>query len=513
MPQANWLDRAISYVSPRAAERRTEARTRMQRAALTRNVYEAASVGRRTQGWRAVGTDANVETRTAGGRLRDVARDMVRNNAHAASAKLVITNNAVGAGLLPRVMADRAGRAAQIKALLTRHFDTTDIDADGRLNLYGLQALALGTIVEAGEVLIRKRIRRPSDGFALPFQIQVLEPDFLDTSIDGPQPNGNYAIQGVEFNAIGRRVAYYLFDQHPGSLMLGRRMATRGQRVSADFVAHVYRVDRPGQVRGVSWFAPVILRIRDFADYTDAQLIRQKIAACFAAFITTDEDGDFGVPNADGTIQPADPQGNYPVESFEPGMVERLRSGESVSFATPPTTQDFGPYASATLHEVAAGLGIPFETLTGNLGEVSFISGRLGRINFRSNVDAWRWNMIVPQMLDPLAAWTLEAAAVATGSTEPFRLGWTPPRWEMLNPAEEIAAAKDAIRSGLSWLSEEQRVAGYDPEDVRAGIIEDLAWLDANEVTLDVDPRRVTNRGVAQKNADPNAPDPADTRR
>jgi capsid protein len=121
--------------------------------------------------------------------------------------------------------------------------------------------------------------------------------------------------------------------------------------------------------------------------------------------------------------------------------------------------------------------------------------------------------MLVPQMLDPLAAWTLEAAAVATGSTEPFRLGWTPPRWEMLNPAEEIAAAKDAIRSGLSWLSEEQRVAGYDPEDVRAGILEDLAWLDANEVTLDVDPRRVTNRGVAQKNADPNAPDPADSGR
>ena len=500
----NWIDRAIGYVAPERGEKRAAARTRMDRSVAVRNLYEAASVGRRTQGWRPVSTDANAENRLAISRLREVTRDMVRNNPRAASGKLVITNNAVGSGLLPRVIATRPDRVATIKALLKRHFDSTDIDADGRLNLYGLQNLAMGTVVESGEVLIRRRIRRVTDGYALPFQIQVLEPDFLDTDVEGTLSSGNVAVQGVEYDLRGKRVAYWLFDEHPGAITRGPGSKGRGrsQRVSADFVAHVYRVDRPGQVRGVSWFAPVIVRMHDLADYADAQLLRQKIAACFAAFITTDASigDDDDLPESGGVSSTG-----LPLEQIEPGIIERLKPGQGVTTLTPPGTADFGPYESVTLHEIAAGLGIPFEAFTGNLGEVSFISGRLGRIQFRANVDAWRWNMLVPQMLDPIAAWTMEAATVVTGSSEPFTLGWTPPRWEMLSPSEEIAASKDAIRAGLSWLSEEQRVGGFDPEDVRAGILEDMAWADTNNVVLDSDARRVTTRGVAQKDADPNA--------
>jgi lambda family phage portal protein len=503
--QINWIDRAIGYVAPQRAEKRIAARARIERISRVRNLYEAASLGRRTQGWRAISTDVNSENRLALARLRDASREMVRNNPFAARAKAVIPHNAVGAGIMGRVKAERQKRVEDIKKLLVRHFDTRDIDADGRLNLYGLQSLVMATVVEAGEVLVRRRIRRPTDGYALPFQIQVLEADFIDTNVEGPQPNGNFAVQGIEFDLRGKRVAYFLFDNHPGSSTTGSRSSTRSQRVSADFIAHIYRVDRPGQVRGVSWFAPVMVRMRDLADYTDAQLVRQKIAACFAAFITAEEGFDSGDP--EGTT--AGP-GAYPIESFEPGMIERLRQGESVTFASPPSTADFAPYQSATLHEIASGLSVPYEALTGDLTNVSFISGRLGRIEFRSSVDSWRWNMLIPQMLDPLAAWTQEAAAVATGSSEPFTLGWTPPRWEMLDPAAEIESAAKAIRSGLSWQSEELRLQGYDPDEAFAGMKADFDKLDALGLVLDIDPRKVTTRGVAQKSADPNAPDPAD---
>ena len=110
-------------------------------------------------------------------------------------------------------------------------------------------------------------------------------------------------------------------------------------------------------------------------------------------------------------------------------------------------------------------------------------------------------------MLDPLGAWTQEAAAVANGSSEPFPLGWTPPRSEMLDPAAEIESSKSAIRAGLSWLSEEQRIAGFDPEDVFAGMKSDFDKLDELGLILDIDPRNTTTRGVSQKNADPNAAD------
>ncbi len=509
----NWLDRAILAVAPRAGERRIAARQRVDRMATTRALYEGASISRRTQGWRATGTDANTETRHAIGRLRNVARDMVRNNGYAARAKTVIQHNVVGTGILPQVTADSERRAAAVKKLLKQHFESTDIDADGRHNLYGLQDLAIGTIVEAGEVLIRMRPRRAEDKLALPFQLQVLEPDFIDSSVEGVLSNGNIAVQGVEFDLIGRRVAYYLFDQHPGSMLPGVRSGFRGTRVSADFVAHVFRVDRPGQVRGVSWFAPVMTLMRDWADYRDAQLIRQKIAACFAAFVTTEDDG----VDPGAVTETQDPENGYqyaatspsgiPVEQFEPGMIERLRQGESVEFATPPTTQDFAPYASETLGEAAVGLGISREAFTGNLSGVNYSSGRMGWLEFGRNIESWRWNMLIPQMLGAVDRWTHQAVAVVTGSTEPWSLTWTPPRREMIDPSVEIDAAKKAIRTGLSSRSEEQRRLGYSPEELAAEQARDNEVADKNGLIFDSDPRRVTDKGVSQKIADPNAPD------
>lgn len=494
----NWLDRAIGFVAPTRAAARVEARNKIARLTQVRNLYEAASLSRRTQGWRTVSTDASSEVRAASGRLRDVSRDLVRNNAYAARAVNVIAHAVVGAGIIPQTKADRPERVAQIQDIVRRHFDTTDIDADGRLNLYGLQGLAMRTIAESGSVLVRKRVRRMADGFTIPLQLQVLEPDYLDRTVNGVQPNGNFAVDGIEFGVIGQRVAYHVYDQHPGS-MTGKSRIRGSSRVSADFMAHVYRVDRAGQVDGVPWFAPVIMRMRDFADYIDAQLMRQKIAACFAAFITQAEGYDD--TNAEASAS------GYPIEAFEPGMIERLREGESVTFGQPPSVADFLPYSKVTLHEIAAGIGIPYECMTGDLSEVSFISGRLGRIDFRQAIDAWRWNMIIPQMMGPISKWAVEAASVATGSSEPFRFAWTPPKYEMVDPSSEVPAIRDSIRSGLSSRSEERRKLGYDSDEIDQEMAADNKRADDLGLIFDTDPRLVTNRGVAQKNADPNAPD------
>ncbi|WP_163070242.1 phage portal protein, partial [Acinetobacter nosocomialis] len=75
--------------------------------------------------------------------------------------------------------------------------------------------------VEAGECLVRRRKRFSSDGLPVPMQLQVLEADFLDEARSGK--NGkNEIIQGVEFDPVGRRVAYWLFDEHPGSALAMR---------------------------------------------------------------------------------------------------------------------------------------------------------------------------------------------------------------------------------------------------------------------------------------------------
>ena len=73
-------------------------------------------------------------------------------------------------------------------------------------------------LAESGECLVRLRERRVEDGLPVPLQLQVLEPDHLDASKTGDLPNGGFVLQGVEFDALGRRRAYWLY---PGASRRG----------------------------------------------------------------------------------------------------------------------------------------------------------------------------------------------------------------------------------------------------------------------------------------------------
>ena len=119
------------------------ARFKTLRVREARALYEGAAAGRRTAGWRHGNVDANAENGAALTKLRDVSRDLIRNNAYARRAKMTIQNNTVGSGIVPRVTTD----AENVGDLIKRHFETIAIDARGRRNLYGLQNLIMGMVV------------------------------------------------------------------------------------------------------------------------------------------------------------------------------------------------------------------------------------------------------------------------------------------------------------------------------------------------------------------------------
>ncbi|GAB5376480.1 MAG: phage portal protein [Acuticoccus sp.] len=451
----NIFDRAVALVSPERALARQRARAAL--AAMER--YEAARANRRTRGWATPSTDATTATRGDLHRLRDVSRDLVRNNAWAQRGVSVVANNTIGAGIIPQVRQGDGAPHEELEALARAWADTTACDADGRHDLYGLQLQAMRCIVESGEVLIRRRWRRGADGLALPMQLQVLEPDHLDPSADGARGARN-VVQGVEFDAIGRRVAYFVRETHPGSF--GRHATSR--RIPAEEIIHVYRVDRPGQVRGVPWLAPIALRLNDFRDYEDAQLVRQKIAACYAAFVhmpidveaITDAPAGADLGGEAGSLQ----------QSFEPGMIERLPPGWQVQIANPPKVDGYTDYTAVTLRAIAAGLGVSYEALSGDLSQVNFSSARMGWLEFQRNIDVWRWGMLAPTMLNRLGAWFLEASSQVLGPSADAQVVWTPPRREMVNPADEVPALVDMIRAGFTSRSEIIRSYGYDPTTV-----------------------------------------------
>lgn len=460
----NFLDRAISGVAPIWAKKRMQARMAMK---LATAHYDAATTGRRSKSWRPSGTDADGAA-SRRDRLAYVSRDMIRNTPFAFRAQQVITNNVVGDGIIPKVTGGTEALKRRGLELVNRHLDTTAIDADGRQNLYGLQRLAMNAIIDAGEVIIRRRRRNRSDGLPLPFQIQVLEADYIDTAWDGVSANGNPIKEGIEYDLIGRRVAYYLYDDHPGAALQG---ITRGRfvsrRVPASEILHIYRQDRPGQMRGVSWYAPIALNLSDLGDYQDAQLVRQKIAACFAAFRYT-VDGELPAPDDEDPANVG--------TTLNPGAISTLAPGEDIRFADPPGVDGFDEFNRVVLRSVAAGLGITYEALVGDMSQVNFSSARMGRLEMNRNVSSWQWLMMIPQFLDPFAKWFLEAWAkqdiderIATRAG----MQWAPPHQTIVDPTREIPAMMTAISGGLQSWQGTVRSLGHDPERLLEEIAED----------------------------------------
>lgn len=484
------LDRFLLAVAPKFAIARIKARSVAQ-------TYEAAGSGRRTAGWGRSSSDANAAIRPALMALRELSRDLRRNNGWARRGIQVIRNNTVGWGIVPKPIHANKRVAEAALDVWKEWAGSTRCDHDGRLPFYGLQRQVMDTVVESGECLVVRQPASSKDGLPVPMKIQVLEPDYLSPIRDGIwTEGGGIIIQGIEFDKGGRRIAYWLYTRHPGSALAGATI--RGApfatiRVPAEDVLHIYDCERPGQVRGVPWLASAISRLQDLAGYQDAELMQQKIAACFAAFITDFE----GAATAIGEQDPSDAE----LETLEPGHIAYLPPGKQVSFATPPIPAP-ASFAMSQLRAIAASLGVTYEDLTGDYSQVNFSSARMARLAHWSNVHDWRENMLIPQLCQGVWGWVMElAAGLYSWPTAPAA-EWVPPPMPMLEPDKEGLAYSRLMRNGIMTLSQVIREQGYDPETHLAEIAANNKRLDDLKIVLDSDPRRTNAQGIAQAPAE-----------
>jgi lambda family phage portal protein len=468
--------------------------------------FDAASVGRRTDGWHRLGTDANA---AASGptlaRLRAQGRDLVRNNPWARRGLRRILSDTIGCGIRPKA----TGRGADLIMQRWQTWaETTECDAAGRLNFYGLQRLAMNTIIQSGEVLIRRRFRLPVDGLSVPLQLQILEPDFLDTTRDGYLGDaGGPIVQGIEHDALGRRVAYWLFDRHPGSngpIGTGGAISPISKRVPADGVLHVFDIDRPGQVRAGSWFASVDLRLHDFLEFEDATLVKQKFAACTAAFVT-DLDGFGAATGLAGT----DTTTGQPTDTIEPGTIIQLQPGKQVNTPSPPASNDHASYSATALRGVAAGLGTTYSGISADYSQANYSSERAARLDLRGDVEVWQELMLIPQLCQPAWKWFLNAMILAGDDVADQPAEWTCQPMAIIDPEKEADADIKEIRGGLKSWAEAVRQRGYDPDKVLAEIIAYNRKRDAGEVVLDSDPRQTNSAGQRQGASAPATSEPA----
>ena len=456
----NWLDRAIVSISPERGLRRVRAKAK---ASVVMN-YDAASKGRRTYGWKAPGTAADSAAGANRARLRNLSRDMIRNRSLAARGQAVVTGNVVGTGIMPSVRMADGDDATAAMEVIRDHILTPAIDVYGVNALPGIQTQIMNTVFADGEVLVRRRMRdlRFEPGLQLPFQVQVLEVDHLDETIF---TNGqNEVIDGIEYGPTGKAVAYHLFDQHPGDnrrITSGRFTSTR---VPAQQILHIRRLDRPGQMRGVPWLAPVMMTLGELSDYQEAQILKQRIAALLAFFVEAGEDGAV----YDGKD----------LAEIGPGSVVGLQAGQKMVASQPPTVDGYPDFMREGIRTIATGLGLTYESF-GDLTGVNFSSGRMGRMEMDRFIQVWQQQIIIGELCNGIAGWTLDTWPLVQISrglpAAPKALEWTAPRRPLIDPSKEIGAAIEEIDAGLNSRQRKQREMGLDPDVIARERAEDAA--------------------------------------
>ncbi|MEI8397362.1 MAG: phage portal protein, partial [Rhodospirillaceae bacterium] len=283
---------------------------------------EAGALGRRLSSFVPASYHINTLIAASGPTVTARARYLVRNNGFALSAAESFAGNAVGDGIKPSSLIKDAVIKERIQQAWLRWTDESD--AEDLSDLYGQMRRVARELFIAGEVFIRFRPRRPSDGLSVPLQLQMLPSEQLAVTLNQSAPGGNLISLGIEVNPIGQRVAYWFWRNHPGDIT--ERSFTGGVpvRVPASEVLHIYDAVEGGQKRGLSRLAPAIVKLWLLDLYDDAELDRKKVAALFAGFVTR--------PDADGTLigEGAPDAGGAAVAGLQPGTLQVLLPGEDI---------------------------------------------------------------------------------------------------------------------------------------------------------------------------------------
>jgi lambda family phage portal protein len=433
--------------------------------------FEAGLANRRLKGFQPSRVHLNTLIAAAGSDITARARWLVRNNGYATNAIESWAGNVVGAGIKPSSMITDSGVKAQVQKLW---LDWTDeADAEGFTDFYGLQRRAAREVFIAGEVFFRFRPRRSEDGLTVPLQLQMLPSEMLPIN-----RNGNVIRQGIEFDAIGRRVAYHFLRRHPGD-MTDPGLAGEVVRLPASEIVHVIDPVDAGQLRGVSRFAAGIVKLFLLDQYDDAELDRKKVAAMHALFITTPAPAE-PLDAAEGRDE-----NDERTIDLQPGQITMLEPGEEVQTSAPADSgQTYEPFQYRTLLQVSAALGVPYAYLSNDMLKANYSNSRLALLEFRRRIEAYQHAVVVWQLCRQVWARWMDTAVLAGALDLPryddrrreyLACGWLPPKWDWVDPLKDARAEIEQIDAGLKSRTQALAERGYDSEQVDAEIAADRA--------------------------------------
>jgi lambda family phage portal protein len=447
--------------------------------------------------------------------LRARAQYLVRNNSHAAGFVTELANQVIGSdGILLQAKIKTADRGLQKGELHTTTNNRIEAGwlewgmpenatVDGYESWVDFQRTLIKTLAVDGEFFIRKY-----KGFdnAFGYSLQLIDAELVDVSYNVPASAGQNQIRlGIEVNQYGRPVAYHIWNCFAGEM---NGLPRERKRVSAEQIIHKFVRYRANQVRGVTWFAPVLLNLKNIDGYEFNELAASRANAAKMGFITNKS------AEAIAAFDWNAKKGAPTTMDVEPLLIQELLPGQEFAEFNPthPSTA-YKDFMKAVLRSVARGLGMAYTTLTGDLEAVNYSSIRAGLLSER---DGFRYlqrflgihvHRAVYREWVSMALLSGQLVLDSRISSDYFAVEWRPRGWKWVDPVNDLTAAALAISLGLDSRQRLAAEQGRDFEEIVLEIQHELEFADAMGVNVEGTIATAAKKAIPAQGGDQPNPD------
>jgi lambda family phage portal protein len=272
---------------------------------------------------------------------------------------------------------------------------------------------------------------------------------------------------GITFDQFGNPTSYSVLKEHPGDM---GSMGLTGEAVTvpAPFMLHLFRAERPGQVRGIPEIMPSLPLYAQLRRYTLAVIAAAETVANIAGLLKTQ-----------GTVQ--DPDDVAPLDLFdlERGQLMTLPKGwDAIQMKAEQPATTYEMFKRQIIQEIGRCLNMPFNVSAGDSSGYNYSSGRMDHQVYFKSVEVDRFHDESDALDRIFPMWWAEAVAITRAGVAqviPTALMEfdTPPahewRWdgrEHVDPQKEANASVTLVDAGLLTEAEYHGKRGKDWEEV-----------------------------------------------
>jgi lambda family phage portal protein len=399
--------------------------------------------------------------------LRERSRyECLENNSFAKGIALTLANDTISTGPSLQITLEDKSAASAIERKWRKW--CKDVRLSSKLRL-----ARLAKIID-GETFLLKGTNRRSKN-AVQLDVRIIEADQVATPnyMDG-MPN---AIDGILFDEWGQPTTYHLLKGHPGDNW--PHLAWSKDDIDPDDIIHLYRMERPGQFRGIPEMTPALPLFAQLRRFTLAVILAAETAADLTAIMKTQSSA------FDSSTDGVDDVDPFDFVQIDRGMMTSLPRGWDLQqFKAEQPTTTYEMFRNAILNEVARCVHMPSNKARADSSNYNYSSGRLDHQTYYESISVERsqWEI---ECLDRIFEWWLDEALMLDGYLPaidamdelPHNWRWPPNR--DVDPMDVANANALMIKEGLKTRAQYLHEQNIDPEEHATQLLAE-GWVNPN---------------------------------